>query len=140
MALLGLSVLGTRLGAQEGSPVRMLTDVDLSPDGKTLYFSHQGHLWAVPSLGGKARQLTQSFADDVFPRVSPDGQWIAFQGNMEGNYELYVMPATGGEPRRITTTDADENLVDWTPDGALYYTTAEGDTNLWYMDVESALP
>jgi Tol biopolymer transport system component len=59
---------------------------------------------------------------------------------MEGNYELYVMPATGGEPRRITTTDADENLVDWTPDGALYYTTAEGDTNLWYMDVESALP
>ena len=95
---------------------------------------------ASASVTTSVTVIASADAWEVGGVYSPDGQWIAFQGNMEGNFELYVMPATGGEPQRITTTDADENLVDWTPDGALYYTTAEGDTNLWYMDVESALP
>jgi hypothetical protein len=37
-------------------------------------------------------------------------------------------------------TDSDEGNPQWTPDGSLYYQTAEGDTDLWYLDVEAALP
>jgi Tol biopolymer transport system component len=77
---------------------------------------------------------------EVGGQYSPDGQWIVFAGNMEGNYELYVMPASGGDARRVTMTDSDEGNPQWTPDGDLYYQIAEGDTDLWYMDVEAVLP
>ncbi len=89
---------------------------------------------------GEIKLVASEPAWEVGARYSPDGQWIVFQGNMEGNYELYVMPAAGGEATRVTMTDSDEGNPQWTPDGSLYYQTAEGDTNLWYMDVEAALP
>ena len=53
----------------------------------------------------------------VFPRFSPDGNWIAFSSNREGNYDVYVIPATGGKPRQLTFHSADDNVVGWTPDG-----------------------
>ena len=40
----------------------------------------------------------------MFPRFSPDGKWIAFTGQYDGNTEVYVMPAEGGVPHRLTYT------------------------------------
>ena len=40
----------------------------------------------------------------MFPRFSPDGKWIAFTGQYDGNTEVYVMPAEGGVPQRLTYT------------------------------------
>ncbi len=117
-AVLGLLLCGARLEAQEGSPVRMLTDVDLSPNGQTLYFSHQGHLWAVASQGGRARQLTQGFGNDVFPRVSPDGQWIAFlrsQGRRHSR--IYLVSSQGGRAWQLSHDSRGLTPEDWYPDG-----------------------
>src|SRR5256885_6754641 len=41
-------------------------------------------------------------------RSSPDGQWIAFNSNVEGQDEIYVMPAPGGKPNRITFHPAND--------------------------------
>ncbi len=48
---------------------------------------------------------------------SPDGKWIAFTGEYDGNVDVYVMPATGGEPRRLTYHPGIDQLAGWTPDG-----------------------
>jgi tricorn protease len=40
----------------------------------------------------------------MFPHYSPDGKWLAFTGQYDGNTEIYVIPADGGEPRRLTYT------------------------------------
>ncbi len=40
----------------------------------------------------------------MFPHFSPDGKWLAFTGQYDGNTEVYVMPAEGGVPRRLTYT------------------------------------
>ena len=40
----------------------------------------------------------------MFPHFSPDGKWIAFTGQYDGNTEVYVIPAEGGVPRRLTYT------------------------------------
>ena len=40
----------------------------------------------------------------MFPRFSPDGKWIAFTGQYDGNTEVYLMPAEGGVPKRLTYT------------------------------------
>ena len=72
-------------------------------DGK-LVFSYAGHLYTVSAEGGTARRLTNHEGYEVFPRYSPDGQWIAFTAQYDGNTEVYRMPAEGGQPERMTYT------------------------------------
>ena len=35
-------------------------------------------------------------------RFSPDGRWIAFTGQYDGDEQVYVVPAAGGVPRQLT--------------------------------------
>lgn len=67
-------------------------------------FTHAGDLYTVPVEGGIARRLTSHPGQEIFARFSPDGRWLAFTGQYDGNTEVYVMPAGGGEPRRLTVT------------------------------------
>ena len=84
---------------------------------KTLVvFAYGGYLWSVPRDGGDARQLTTG-GHEGLPVVSPDGKWIAFTGQYDGNVDVFVMPAEGGEPRRLTWHPAADVAVAWTPDG-----------------------
>jgi tricorn protease len=61
------------------------------------------------------------------PRFSPDGRWIAFTGEYQGNLDVYVIPAGGGAARRLTFTSdiapdvpmrsgPNNMVVTWTPD------------------------
>ena len=70
--------------------------------GDRIVFVCEDDLFSVAAAGGDAMRLTVSFGTCSFPRLSPDGGWIAFISTDEGNPELYVMPARGGEPRRLT--------------------------------------
>src|SRR6202041_2994989 len=65
---------------------------------------YAGDLYTVASTGGIARKLTSSDGFEMFARISPDGKWLAFTGQYDGNTEVYVMPAEGGTPRRLTFT------------------------------------
>ena len=68
-------------------------------------FGYAGNLYSVSDQGGIARRLTgDERGYEMFPRFSPDGQWIAFTGQYDGNTEVYVMPSDGGQPRRLTYT------------------------------------
>src|SRR5664279_3774055 len=80
-------------------------------------FSYLGDLWIANENGSGVQRLTDNQARDVFPRFSPDGNWIAFSSNRQGNYDVYVIPATGGKPRQLTFHSADDNVVNWTPAG-----------------------
>ncbi len=81
-----------------------------------IVFAYGGYLWSVPRQGGEARQLTTG-GHESGPKFSPDGNWIAFTGQYDGNIDAYVMPADGGEPKRLTW-HPDPDVVDgWTPDG-----------------------
>jgi tricorn protease len=81
-----------------------------------IVFAYGGYLWSVPRAGGEARQLTTG-GHESSPYFSPDGKWIAFTGQYDGNEDAYVMSAEGGEPRRLTWHPANDGPVGWTPDG-----------------------
>ncbi len=79
--------------------------------GGRITFGYAGDLYTVPASGGVARRLTSHVGYEMFPRYSPDGKWLAFTAQYDGNTEVYVMDAEGGEPRRLTwtaTLDRDE--------------------------------
>jgi tricorn protease len=78
-------------------------------------FVYGGYLWSVAREGGEARQLTTG-GHEGLPVFSPDGNWIAFTGQYDGNVDAFVMPAEGGELRRLTWHPDVDVAVGWTPD------------------------
>src|SRR5260221_170890 len=72
--------------------------------GDTVAFTHAGNIYSAPAAGGLARRLTSHDGNELFPRFSPDGKWLAFTGQYDGNTEVYVMPAEGETPKRLTFT------------------------------------
>ncbi|HVN59142.1 MAG TPA: PDZ domain-containing protein [Bacteroidales bacterium] len=65
-------------------------------------FVYAGDIWTVNSDGGEARRLTSHVGLELFPKISPDGKWIAFSGEYSGSRQVFVIPSTGGSPRQLT--------------------------------------
>jgi len=99
--LLVLAIVGSSIifAQQEARLLRFPTI-----HGDKIVFSYAGDLYTVSSSGGVARKLTNDIGYEMFARFSPDGKWIAFTGQYDGNTEIYVMPADGGVPKRLTFT------------------------------------
>ena len=87
------------LGAEEARLLRFP-----AIHGNQLVFTYAGDLYTASASGGVARKLTGHIGYEMFPRFSPDGKWIAFTGQYDGNTEVYLMPAEGGVPKRLTYT------------------------------------
>ena len=97
--------------------------------GSHIVFGYAGDIYIVNANGGMARRLTTHIGYELFPRISPDGQTIAFTAQYDGNSEVYTMPIAGGAPNRLTYTatlgrdDVGDRMgpnnivIGWTPDG-----------------------
>jgi len=80
-------------------------------------FVFAGDLWSVARTGGEARRLTTGSGVEANPWFSPDGKWIAFTGQYDGNIDVFVMPSQGGVPRRLTWHPDSDSALGWTRDG-----------------------
>src|SRR6266850_5469241 len=80
-----------------------------------IVLAYGGYLWSIPREGGDARQLTTG-GHEGLPVFSPDGKWIAFTAQYDGNADVFVMAAEGGEPRRLTYHPQPDQVLAWTPD------------------------
>ena len=123
-AALFLVVWGLAAAAQAETKLLRFPDVH----GQEVVFCYAGDLWKAPTSGGLAVRLTAHPGQELFPKFSPDGQWIAFTGQYDGDEQVYVIPSSGGEPRQLTFYPArgplaprhgyDNQVYGWTPDGS----------------------
>jgi tricorn protease len=115
------------LGEVKPGEARLLRFPTIHSD--RIVFTWAGDLYTVSAKGGTARKLTNHNGYEMFAHFSPDGKWLAFTGQYDGNTEVYVMPSDGGVPRRLTYTatlgrdDVSDRMgpnnivLGWTPDG-----------------------
>ena len=116
---------------EEGLKTVILFEVRISPQGRLVSYAksvardddkRRGlSIWAVPSDGGKVRQLTQGPKDGQ-PRWSPDGQTLAFVRKVEEKkpQQIFLLPRDGGEPTQLTKFSDPDMLIEaleFSPDG-----------------------
>jgi tricorn protease len=150
-AIVYLSLLLGALPAVAATKLLRFPDIH----GAKVAFSYAGDVWTAPAAGGTATRLTAHPGQELFPRFSPDGQWIAFTGQYDGDEQVYVVPAGGGVPRQLTWYPAngplpprwgyDNQVYDWTPDGQgiLFRSFRYGSllrTHLYTVSVAGGLP
>jgi tricorn protease len=141
-----------------GSLAEAQTKLLRYPDvhGDKVVFSYGGDLWTASTAGGQAARLTSHPGQEVFAKFSPDGNWIAFTGQYDGDEQVYVIPATGGVPRQLTFYPArgpltprwgyDNQVYGWTPDGksVIFRSGREyfdlGDSRLYTVPVAGGMP
>src|SRR5882762_3004663 len=82
-----------------------------------IVFNYGGNLWIVGRDGGDARRLTSGLGTETTPAFSPDGNWVAFTGEYDGNPDVFVVPAAGGVPKRLTYHPGQDEVAGWTADG-----------------------
>jgi tricorn protease len=103
------------LGAYAINDARLLRSPDIS--GDKVVFVYGGDLWMVSVKVGNAVKLTAHQGIESNPFFSPDGKWIAFSGQYDGNGDVFIIPSEGGIPVRLTYHPALDLATGWSADG-----------------------
>jgi TolB protein len=77
----------------------------LSPDGARVAFvsfaSGHADVWVQNLDGSGLRQLTNDPASKTWPAWSPDGNWIVYGSNRDGEAGTWRVPAAGGQAEKL---------------------------------------
>ena len=139
----GMLLAALTLTAQADG-TRLLRQPALSSDH--LAFVYAGDIWIADRSGAGARRLTSHPADESLPVFSPDGQYLAFAADYEGNTDVYVVPVSGGQPQRLTWHPGADRPQGWSTDSreVAFVSTRETDHGrsgqLYHVSVDGGLP
>ncbi|MEM7586934.1 MAG: peptidase S41, partial [Acidobacteriota bacterium] len=145
-----LGISAERVDAQ----TKLLRFPDLHDD--RVVFTYAGDLWLAPADGGSAVRLTSHPGVELFAKFSPDGRYIAFTGQYDGDEQVYVVPTAVGIPQQLTFYPAagplpprwgyDNQVYGWSPAGdrVLFRSLRDGwdmgDSQLFTVPIAGGLP
>jgi TolB protein len=91
-------------------------------------------IYTVPVTGGTPKRVTAK-GPSYFHGWSPDGRWMAYVGQRNGDYDVYKIPVDGGEEIRLTSTKGLDDGPEYTPDGKYIYfnSVRSGRMQIWRM-------
>ena len=117
VALIALAVFPAAVGlGVDVNDTKMLREPAISE--RNIAFFYAGDLWVANLDGSGVRRLTSDVGVESDPAFSPDGKWIAFSGQYEGNTDVYLVPVEGGVPTRLTWHPGQDLVREFKPDGS----------------------
>jgi Tol biopolymer transport system component len=138
-------------GHPDGNPLRLTTGlnphtISLSHDGRYLgysAFTTAANVWSAPINGTQPiapstlRQVTFGNQTIEIMGVSNDGQWLAYDSNVNGNADVYKVSLVGGgaEPQQLTRDPSDDFFDSWSPDGTeiAFHSFRNGNRDIFVM-------
>jgi tricorn protease len=112
-------------------------------DGR-IVFSYLGDIWTANENGQNVQRLTVNRARDVYGRFSPDGKWIAFSSERNGNLDVFIIPSEGGAAKQLTFHSSDDTVLGWRPDSrAVLFSANRGEDftpQLYLVSVDGGMP
>lgn len=104
--------------------------------------SEKGEIYIVAGQGRSMRRVTNCPAEDAHPKFSPDGKFLAFSSDRNGNWDVFMtLAATAGPTWQITSSERDDLHPTFSPDGrkiAYSSRSAEGVWEIWVMDLTNS--
>lgn len=109
-----------------------------SVDGALVYFARRESgddekpLFEIVILDLETKETRRFGAGEgssTYPMPSPDGRWIVFQSDRDGDFEIYVANRYGGQLRQLTHNTVLDRLAAWSPtgDAIIHSTDTRGD-------------
>ena len=112
--------------------LRAVSDVALSPDGSHAAYVVEnndgpgrpyGQIWIMDVRGGKSLQLSAGADTSSNPEWSPNGEWLAYEGDSNNQSGLFIVRANGSGGRFLApmeNTNSPEphagRTIAWSPD------------------------
>jgi len=111
-----------------------LRNVQMSPDGKWVFFSKSELDWEknkrktkyfmIPARGGEAFQYIGEPGGSSF-QFSPDGKYLSFKRAVDKNSQIFIMSLSGGEAIQLTHHKNSIDSYKWSADTSKIFFTAE---------------
>lgn len=123
-----------------GDVVQNNNDHVLSFDGRMLAISSQAgaeyhsRVYTVPVQGGQPKEITPT-GPSYLHGWSPDGKYLVFTGQRNGQFDIYRIPVAGGGEMQLTNTPGLDDGPEYTPDGQYIYfnSVRSGRMQIWRM-------
>ena len=147
ISIIVLATVCVRPAAAQGPDIhdtRLLSQPAISETH--IAFVYDGDIWVAGRDGAGPRRLTTHIGTEAGPRFSPDGGWIAFSGQYDGNTDVFIVPTAGGVPQRLTWHPGSDVALGFTPDGsAVLFRSARvvhtnRHTQLFTVPLEGGMP
>ncbi|HLA57302.1 MAG TPA: hypothetical protein VK622_01005 [Puia sp.] len=119
----------------------------ISFDGSTIGLSSSlkgsggSVIYTVPLAGGTPKQITPK-GPSYLHGWSPDGNFLVFCGERNGEYDVYKVPSNGGPEVKLTETRGLDDGPEYTPDGKYIYfnSVRSGTMQIWRMKPDGKDP
>ncbi|SEM05206.1 Periplasmic component of the Tol biopolymer transport system [Chitinophaga rupis] len=91
-------------------------------------------IYTVPVTGGTPKQVTPK-GPSYLHGWSPDGKYLVFCGQRDGEFDVYRVPAAGGKEEKLTNTKGLDDGPEYSPDGQYIYfnSVRSGTMQIWRM-------
>ena len=136
----------TTAAAGDGGTSAGSTGTDVSSGSGAIVFeswrSGALDLYAMHLDGSGRARLTNTPAEELTPKYSPDGTKIAYASNEGGDFEIVVSNADGSDPKALTDNAVDDGNPAWSPDGTkIAYAEQRGaDLEIFLMNSDGSDP
>ena len=91
-------------------------------------------VYTVKATGGRPRRVTSN-GPSYLHGWSPDGRWLLYTGQRDGEFDVYKIRVTGGDEIRLTSAAGLDDGAEFAPNGRYIYfnSSRSGRMQVWRM-------
>jgi tricorn protease len=117
VALLAMAMLAATLVALVGAKPAQAKSACFADGHDPIAFEHEGDIWVASIMQLVNLTPNRAHSREVDPVVSPDGKYVAFASDRDGDFETYLANVFTGERQRVTDNEVDDRDPAWSAEG-----------------------